>query len=139
MIGMASSPDTVSMDGTRVSSEPSQESSWFMRLAPWLLIAGLVLFHAANNWLWLAENVTLTGWDRPRHLAHSLNYARMLSPVSIRSLFEVMVSDPVRPPFFPASATFMYHLFGWSSDAATMVNVVYLSLIHISEPTRPKR
>jgi 4-amino-4-deoxy-L-arabinose transferase-like glycosyltransferase len=73
--------------------------------------------------------VTLTGWDRPRHLAHSLNYARMLSPLTLRSLFDVMVSDSVRPPLFPASATIMYRLFGWSSDVATMVNVIYMAIL----------
>jgi 4-amino-4-deoxy-L-arabinose transferase-like glycosyltransferase len=99
-----------------------------VRLAPWLLIGGLILFHAVNNWLWLSENVTLTGWDRPRHLAQSLNYARMLSPLTIRSLFDVMVSDAVRPPLFPTSATTMYTLFGWSSDVATMVNILYMAI-----------
>jgi 4-amino-4-deoxy-L-arabinose transferase-like glycosyltransferase len=110
----------------------STGATWFGRLAPWLMIAGLLLFHALNNWIWLTENVTLTGWDRPRHLAHSLNYARMLSPLTLRSLFEVMVSDSVRPPLFAASATIMYRLFGWSSDVATMVNVIYMAILLVA-------
>ena len=98
-------------------------------LVPWLLIAGLVLFHAINNWVWLTENVTLTGWDRPRHLAHSLTYARMLDPLTLRALFEVMVSDSIRPPLFPASASIMYWLFGSSPDVASMVNVIYMAIM----------
>jgi 4-amino-4-deoxy-L-arabinose transferase-like glycosyltransferase len=109
-------------------AEPRQTTAWLVRLAPWLFVGGLVLFHAVNNWLWLSENVTLTGWDRPRHLAHSLNYARMLNPLTIRSLFDVTVNDAVRPPLFPASATLMYTLFGWSSDIATMVNILYMAI-----------
>jgi 4-amino-4-deoxy-L-arabinose transferase-like glycosyltransferase len=101
---------------------------WLARLAPWLLIGGLVLFHAANNWIWLTENVTSTGWDKPRHLTRALSYADMLSSPSIQSLFGVMISDPVRPPLFPASATIMYRLFGTSADVATMVNVIYLAI-----------
>ena len=132
MSGLASNLDTVSEGGNDPASVWSQSATWFMRLAPWLLIAGLLLFHAINNWIWLTENVTLTGWDRPRHLAHSLNYARMLSPLSIQSLFDVMVSDPVRPPLFPASATPMYRLFGWTSDIATMVNVVYMAILLVA-------
>ncbi|MGD8398228.1 MAG: glycosyltransferase family 39 protein [Anaerolineae bacterium] len=97
-------------------------------LAPWLVIAGLVLFHAANNWIWLVENVTSTGWDKPRHLARSLNYTQMLSPISLRSLFGVMISDPVRPPLFPASASIVYKLFGYTADVATMVNVIYFAI-----------
>jgi 4-amino-4-deoxy-L-arabinose transferase-like glycosyltransferase len=89
----------------------------------------LVLFHALNNWRWLAENVTLTGWDRPRHLAQSLHYAGMLSPITIRALFEVMVADAVRPPLFPASASILYWLFDPSSDVATMINIFYMAIM----------
>ena len=101
---------------------------WLARLAPWLLIGGLVLFHAANNWIWLTENVTSTGWDKPRHLARALSYSDMLSSPTIQSLFTLMINDPVRPPLFPASATIMYKLFGTSADAATMVNVIYMAI-----------
>jgi 4-amino-4-deoxy-L-arabinose transferase-like glycosyltransferase len=106
----------------------SDRTARITRLAPWLVIGGVLLFHAANNWRWLVVNVTSTGWDKPRHLARSLNYAQMLSPLTIRSLFGIMISDPVRPPLFPASAAPMYRLFGWSADVATMVNVVYMAI-----------
>ncbi len=111
-----------------VATERGTKTSWLVRLAPWLLIGGLVLFHAANNWIWLSENETSTGWDKPRHLARSLSFAQMLSPPSTQSLFQVMISDPVRPPFFPASASIMYWLFGKSADVATMINVVYMAI-----------
>jgi 4-amino-4-deoxy-L-arabinose transferase-like glycosyltransferase len=105
-----------------------RETGWLVRVAPWLLIGGLVLFHAVNNWIWLTENVTSTGWDKPRHLARSLDYTAMLSPATLRSLFGVMISDPVRPPLFPASAGIMYKLFGYTADVATMVNVLYMAI-----------
>ena len=111
-------------------SEPEKrENTWLARLTPWLLVGGLVLFHAVNNWIWLVDNVTSTGWDKPRHLARSLNYTQMLSPVTIRSLFGVMIGDPVRPPLFPTSAAIMYKLFGTSADVATMVNVLYMAIL----------
>jgi 4-amino-4-deoxy-L-arabinose transferase-like glycosyltransferase len=111
------------------SIERKGNASWLLRLAPWLLIGGLVLFHAANNWVWLTQNVTSTGWDKPRHLAHSLADAQMLSPVTVKSLFNVIISDPVRTPLYPASATIMYKLFGTSDDIATMVNVIYMLIM----------
>jgi 4-amino-4-deoxy-L-arabinose transferase-like glycosyltransferase len=92
------------------------------------LLALLTIFHLVNNWLWLSENVTWTGWDRPRHLAWSLNYAAILDDPSLQALFEVMVSDPIRPPFFAASAAITYKLFGRSADVATMVNIVYMAI-----------
>ncbi|MFC2015586.1 ArnT family glycosyltransferase [Chloroflexota bacterium] len=110
------------------TEEHAGGTSKLKRAGPWLVLAGLVLFHAANNWRWLVENVTSTGWDKPRHLARSLNYAGMLWPVSLRSLFGMMVSDPVRPPLFPASAAIMYWLFGETADVATMVNILYLAI-----------
>lgn len=111
-----------------MSESTRAESNWLSRLAPWLLIGGLVLFHAVNNWIWLTDNVTWTGWDRPRHLAWSLNYAAILDDPSLNSLFDVMVSDPIRPPFVAASATIMYGIFGRSADIATMVNIIYLAI-----------
>jgi 4-amino-4-deoxy-L-arabinose transferase-like glycosyltransferase len=126
---LASELDSVPEDHDSTSSDHGRIPARIAHLAPWLLIAGLVLFHAINNWLWLTENVTLTGWDRPRHLAHSLNFARMLSPISIQSLFDVMVSDPVRPPIFPVSAAPLYWFFGWTSDVATMINVLYMAIL----------
>lgn len=110
--------------------DPSKaRSTWSERLVPWLLIGGLTLVHAANNWTWLVRNVTWTGWDKPRHLAWSLNYAQMLSQPTMTSLFDVMVSDPIRPALFPASAAIMYGLFGRSADVAVMTNVIYLAIV----------
>jgi 4-amino-4-deoxy-L-arabinose transferase-like glycosyltransferase len=101
---------------------------WLARLAPWLVIGGLVLFHAAHNWIWLQENVTWTGWDKARHLAYSLSYTHILSSISLQSIFGAAVHDPVRTPLFPASASIMYRLFGYSEDVATMVNVLYMAI-----------
>lgn len=101
----------------------------FVRLAPCLLIGGIVLFHAVNNWIWLTDNVTSTGWDKPRHLARSLYLAQILNPVTIRSLFTAVVSDPVRPPVFPISGAIMYQLFGPRDDTAVMVNIGYLIIV----------
>jgi 4-amino-4-deoxy-L-arabinose transferase-like glycosyltransferase len=106
----------------------STASEAVARLAPWLLIGGLVLFHAANNWVWLVDNVTWTGWDKARHLTQSLNYAQMLSPITLRSVFDVMVADPIRPPLVPASAAIVYWLFGRTADNATMINVLYMAI-----------
>src|SRR5512136_1013720 len=103
-----------------------QRARWLSRLAPWLLIGAIVLFYAITNWLWLTDNVTSTGWDKPRHLARSLYYDQLLSQPSIKSLFTVVVGDPVRTPLFPASASIMYRLFGRDPDVAAMVNILYL-------------
>lgn len=96
------------------------------RLAPWLLIGGAVLFHAINNWIWLAANVTWTGWDKARHLTQSLAYAEIFRSLSLQSLFEATVSDPIRPPLFGASASILYALFGRSDDVAVMVHILYM-------------
>lgn len=121
----AMSTTEVARDSARPPARP--RAGRLARLAPWLLIGGLVLFFAVTNWLWLTENVTSTGWDKPRHLARSLYYAQILSQPSIRSLFTVVISDPVRTPLFPASAAIMYWLFGRTADVATMVNILYLA------------
>lgn len=111
------------------SGIPNKAASRRARLAPWLLIGAIVLFHAVHNWLWLTENVTSTGWDKPRHLARSLYLAQILNPITIRSLFTAVVSDPVRPPVFPISGAVMYQLFGPSDDAAVMVNIGYMVIV----------
>jgi 4-amino-4-deoxy-L-arabinose transferase-like glycosyltransferase len=111
------------------STNRGPQVAWKVYLPPILLLGGLLLFHAINNWIWLTENVTSTGWDKPRHLATSLKYNQMLTPIGVKSLFEVMVNDPIRPPLFPASASIMYWLFGRTADVATMVNVIYMAIV----------
>ncbi|MGD2206199.1 MAG: glycosyltransferase family 39 protein, partial [Anaerolineae bacterium] len=95
------------------------------RLAPWVLILGLVAFHAVNNWIWLTKNVVIPGWDRPAHLGRSLAYYGALTPLSWQGLFEATVKDPIRPPLFFASATPLYWTFGTSIDVAIMVNIAF--------------
>jgi 4-amino-4-deoxy-L-arabinose transferase-like glycosyltransferase len=103
----------------------SKWSGLLARLGPWVLILGLVVFHAANNWLWLKRNQVIPGWDRPAHLGRSLAYYHTLTPLSWQGLFKASVQDPIRPPLFFASSTPLYWAFGTSSDVATMVNVAY--------------
>jgi 4-amino-4-deoxy-L-arabinose transferase-like glycosyltransferase len=98
------------------------------RLSPALLIAVLVAWHAFHNWLWLDRNIVLTGWDKARHLAQSLAYNDMLTPLRLRSLFTAFISDTVRPPLTPISAVVMYRLFGVSGDVAAMGNLFYLAV-----------
>lgn len=103
-----------------------QRDALLLRLAPWLLIGGVVVFHAINNWIWLTANVTWTGWDKARHLTQSLAYAEILRSFSLQSLFEVTIADPIRPPLFGASASILYALFGRSEDVAVMVQILYM-------------
>jgi 4-amino-4-deoxy-L-arabinose transferase-like glycosyltransferase len=102
---------------------------WAVRLAPWLLIGALLVFHGLNNWIWLADNVTWAGWDKPRHLAQSLRYDQLFDSLSLQSLFTVMTSDSIRPPLIPASATVLYRLFGRTADVATMTNMFYMAIL----------
>jgi 4-amino-4-deoxy-L-arabinose transferase-like glycosyltransferase len=111
-----------------IETSERERSTTLPRPSPWLIVGGLVLFHALNNWIWLVKNVTWTGWDKARHLAWSLAYFHQLGQFSLQSLFAVMVSDPIRPPLFAASASIMYALFGRTADVATMVNVVYMAI-----------
>jgi 4-amino-4-deoxy-L-arabinose transferase-like glycosyltransferase len=98
-------------------------------LLPILVIGGLVLLHGIINWLWLSDNVTSTGADKSQHLAHSLRYHLALSPPTIRSLFTVLVDNPIRPALVPISATLAYHVFGFSVDAGPMINLLYMAIL----------
>jgi 4-amino-4-deoxy-L-arabinose transferase-like glycosyltransferase len=100
-----------------------------VRLAPILVIVGLVVLHATINWFWLADNVTSTGADKARHLARSLRYHQMLSPPTLRALFAVLVDNPVRPSLLPISATLAYRLLGFNVDAGPMINILYLAIL----------
>lgn len=102
------------------------------RFAPALLIAALVAWHGVHNWLWLQQNTVLTGWDKARHLAQSLAYNNLLTPLTLRSFFAALISDTVRPPLAPMSAVLPYRLFGVSGDIAAMANLVYLAVTLIA-------
>ncbi len=103
-----------------------KESRTLSHWAPALLIAGLCLFHAINNWIWLNKNVMTSGWDRIGSLVNSLFYHQTLSQINLQTLFNATIQDAYRPPLFGLSMAIMYKLFGLSADVAVMVNVVYL-------------
>jgi 4-amino-4-deoxy-L-arabinose transferase-like glycosyltransferase len=109
-------------------SLPGRLRTQLDRFGPALLIAALVTWHALYNWYWLSNNTVLTGWDKARHLAQSLTYNNLLTPLTLRSFFGALISDSVRPPFAPMAAVPLYRLFGSSSDVATMVNILYLAV-----------
>jgi 4-amino-4-deoxy-L-arabinose transferase-like glycosyltransferase len=104
-------------------------SNWGTRLSLVLLVLGLILFHAINNWIWLTKNVASRGWDRMNALVNSLLYSDTLSRISLHALFKASVQDEVRPPLFATSMALMYKFFGVSTDVAVMVNVVYLAIL----------
>lgn len=99
------------------------------RQAPALLVLGLSLFHALNNWIWLSKNLIPEGWDRIGALVNSLYYHRTLSRVSLQTLFQAITQDEYRPPLFGLSMAGMYKLFGVSADVAVMANVIYMVLL----------
>ncbi|MGD8819287.1 MAG: glycosyltransferase family 39 protein [Anaerolineae bacterium] len=94
-----------------------------------MLVAGLTLFHAINNWIWLDKNVMTRGWDRIGSLVNSLYYHQTLSEPSLPALFNATIQDAFRPPLFGLSMAGMYKLFGVSADVAVMVNVLYLFVL----------
>ncbi|MGD8515736.1 MAG: hypothetical protein PVG54_02125, partial [Anaerolineae bacterium] len=70
---------------------------------PAVLVAGLTLFHAINNWIWLDKNVMTRGWDRIGSLVNSLYYHQTLSEPSLPALFNATIQDAFRPPLFGLS------------------------------------
>ncbi|HNS50256.1 MAG TPA: glycosyltransferase family 39 protein [Anaerolineae bacterium] len=99
------------------------------RAAVVAVLAGLVVFHAINNWIWLKANVTILGWDVPGHLGTSLVYNGILDPLTPKSLFEAVVWHPNRPPLVYLSTVPLYRAFGATVDIGTMVNVLYLAML----------
>lgn len=99
------------------------------RQAPVLLVLGLSLFHAINNWVWLSKNLIPQGWDRIGALVNSLYYYNTLSRVSLPTLFKAITQDEYRPPLFGLSMAGMYRLFGVSADVAVMANVAYMVVL----------
>jgi 4-amino-4-deoxy-L-arabinose transferase-like glycosyltransferase len=99
------------------------------RWAPLLIVAGLVLFHGINNWVWLSKNLMMRGWDRIGALINSIYYHQTLSHLSLQTLFRAATQDEIRPPLFGLSMALMYGPFGMSQDVAVMVNVLYMALL----------
>jgi hypothetical protein len=102
----------------------------------WVALAFLWLFHAVNNWFWLAANATSTGWDRPKQLLYLLTYDRILEHVDIVSLFQAVTFNDGKwsyyPPLFHFSALPWQRLLGVSEDVAAMTNVIYMAILLLS-------
>lgn len=115
---------------------PAEHEDWhvgfsriFARWSPVLLVIGVSLFHAINNWIWLTKNVMTRGWDRIGALVNSLFYHQTLANPSLQAIFQATIQDEIRPPLFAFSMAIMYKLFGVSPDVAVMVNVLYLVIL----------
>jgi 4-amino-4-deoxy-L-arabinose transferase-like glycosyltransferase len=93
------------------------------------VLAGLVVFHAVNNWLWLRANETILGWDVPSHLGTSYIYHYMLRPLTLKTLFATIIWHPNRPPLPFLTAVPLYRVFGVSPDVGTMFNLFYLAVL----------
>jgi len=97
-----------------------------------LLLFLLIAFQLTINWAWLSTNVTIIGWDRPRHLIESLVYSDILEQIDLGSLFQALTHSGYYPPLFHLSMVAFYKLLGVSMDVAAMVNMVYLIILLIS-------
>jgi 4-amino-4-deoxy-L-arabinose transferase-like glycosyltransferase len=97
-----------------------------------VLLSLLILFQLVVNWAWLSTNVTVIGWDRPRHLIESLVYNDIFKQIDLGSLFEGWTHSGYYPPLFHFSMVAFYKLFGISMDVAAMVNTAYLVVLLIS-------
>ena len=93
------------------------------------VLLGLFVFHAVNNWLWAATNVTLMGWDRSSHLAKTLIYNDILRQIDLRTVFTALTWPWNRPPLPFLSVVSFYRLFGTSTDVALMSNCLFLGVL----------
>ena len=97
-----------------------------------LPLALLWLIHVLANWLWLAHNVTILGWDRPAHLVRTLDYYALLHPFTVQGLFGALTMHEFYPPLFHIASSGFYSLFGVSADVAAMTNAVFLAILLVS-------
>lgn len=116
-------------------------SAWSVQLAEFFRARGsrfvlalllLLVFHVANNWIYLSTRVTLWGWDQPSHLLTTLRYHDTLQEPSIRAIFDVLTRPWNRPPLPWLPAVFFYRLFGVSTDVALMANTGLLAVLIFS-------
>lgn len=91
------------------------------------LLALLIVFHLANNWLWRASNEVVFGMDRMFHQVTSLAYYDILADhVNPRTLFAALTWSDYYPPLVHLTAAGFYKVFGVSMDVAALSNSVYL-------------
>jgi 4-amino-4-deoxy-L-arabinose transferase-like glycosyltransferase len=93
------------------------------------VLLGVFVFHVAMNWMWVATNVALMGWDRSSHLAKTLISNDVLQEIDIRSLFTALTWPWNRPPLPFLTVVPFYRFFGVSTDVALMSNCLYLAIL----------
>lgn len=93
------------------------------------LLALLILFHLANNWLWRSSNEVVFGMDRMFHQVTSLAYYDILADrVSASTLFSALTWSDYYPPLVHLVVAAFYKVFGVSMDVAALSNSLYLVL-----------
>lgn len=89
----------------------------------------ILIFALWGNTYWIERNVLPVGRDAGAHLTRALEYAEILSPLTIQSLFEAVTYHDYRPPGLYLAAQVSYRLLGYTMADAQMVNVWLLAAI----------
>ncbi|HYN88632.1 MAG TPA: glycosyltransferase family 39 protein, partial [Ardenticatenaceae bacterium] len=86
----------------------------------------IVVLQVLGNLYWIARNVVPIGRDAGGHLMLALEYTQILDRLTLQSLFTALTYHDFRPPALYMATQVPYRLFGYSMDAAQMVNVALL-------------
>ncbi|MFQ5886087.1 MAG: ArnT family glycosyltransferase, partial [Anaerolineae bacterium] len=116
----------------RATGEIQGRRKQLLHFGPFVALAALILFHIANNWVWISTNVTSVGWDRMDHLITTLVYNDILQRVNLRSLFSALTWSDYYPPLVHLSALILYKILGISMDTAVKINFLYLAILLLS-------
>ncbi len=98
-----------------------------------LIIIGLVsiiLFHIIINLIWLKMEIAPPMWDQAADALHSLEFYKPLKQLDIMGFLKVYLHyRPARAPLTFIVAAPFFGLLGFSVDAATISNFLYLIIL----------
>ena len=112
-----------------IEAESRTRASGRSRTIALALLALLIVFHLANNWLWRSSNEVVFGMDRMFHQVTSLAYYDILADnVNSSTLFSALTWSDYYPPLVHLTVAAFYKLFAVSMDVAALSNSIYLVL-----------
>lgn len=98
----------------------------------YFIIGSIIVFYLINNFIWLRNNLYLSGPDEFHHLTISIDYYRLFA-THFKSIFHNPVPHAwIWPPFYYIISGALNLFFGQSYISSVMGNLFYLTILLFS-------
>lgn len=97
-----------------------------------ILLIILIVFHLANNIIWIIQDQSPPLWDMAGHAYQSIKIFDLLNPPSLEKLRVIGGYPSIYPPFVYFVTSIFYFIFGVKEDIPNFSNLIFVIILLLS-------